>query len=197
MVNAGGETRGSPAKRAKVDPKAAALTGLARLNEAEKTSILQRLIKDGRLSATKVVSAVLEKRDAKPVKVQKLLKRFGSDAWHAFHQLDRLRPSQQCNQCHRVTDDINELIEEACRLKAAHAIMALARVAGVTSHAGDTGQVFHEVASEVCYALSTALEEQLQLVHAADWPSLKDAKKQMDRVQTRLDELILMTSRIL
>ena len=65
MVNAGGETRGSPAKRPKVDPKAATLAGLTRLNEAEKTSILERLIKDGRLSATKVVSEKLEKRDVR------------------------------------------------------------------------------------------------------------------------------------
>ena len=55
MAKQGAETRGSPAKRAKVDPKAAALAGLSRLNEADKTSILERLIKDARLSATKVV----------------------------------------------------------------------------------------------------------------------------------------------
>ncbi|CAJ1380892.1 unnamed protein product [Effrenium voratum] len=181
----------SPAKRAKVDPKATALAGLSRLNEVGKTSILERLIKDARLSATKVVCEELEKQDAQVVDVQSLQKSFGSRAFRAFHQLDRLRPSQQYEQSHRVTDDINDLIQEAGRLKAVHAVMALARIAGVMSNASDTGQVFHDTVAScggLTYDLSAALRKQLQLLRATDWASLQDAYEQLVRVQGRLED---------
>lgn len=60
-----GSDGGSPVKRAKVD-KATALAGLSRLNEAEKTAILERLVKDARLSATKVVCEDLKSEMKKP-----------------------------------------------------------------------------------------------------------------------------------
>ena len=191
MAKQGGETSGSPAKRAKVDPKATALAGLSRLNEADKTSILERLIKDARLSASKVVSEELEKRDAKPINVQSLLQNFGSRAFRAFHQLDRLRPSQQYEQSHRVTGDIDKLVQEAGRLKAAHAIMALARVAEVMSDASDTGQVFHDTVAScggVPYSLSAALRQHLNKLSAADWSSLKPAYEQLSGVQSCLQD---------
>ena len=177
------------AKRARVD-KDSALSGLTRLSEREKTAILERLVNDSRLSARKVVCEELEKRDAKPLDPN-LLQSFGSRAYRAFHQLDRLRPSQQCEQSHRVTSDIGDLIQEAGQLKAAHAIMALARVAGVMSHASDTGQVFHDTVAScggIPYDLAEAMKKQLQLVAATDWGSLKAAYEQMLRVQSRLQD---------
>ena len=166
----------SMAKRARVD-KDAALSGLSRLSEGEKTAILERLVQDTRLSARKIVCEELEKRDSQPLDPN-LLRSFGSRAHRAFHQLDRLKPSKQYEESHRVTSDIDDLIEEAGRLKASHAIMALARVAGVMSHASDTGQVFHDTVAScggIPYFLAEAMKKQVPLVAAADWASLKDA----------------------
>eukprot|EP00438_Fugacium_kawagutii_P021373 Skav232420 [mRNA] locus=scaffold189:58007:58270:- [translate_table: standard] len=69
--------------------------------------------------------------------------------------------------------------------------MALARIAGVTSHASDTGQVFHDTVAScggVCWFISNALSQQLSRLAKADWASLQEAYEQMLRVQDRLKD---------
>eukprot|EP00931_Biecheleriopsis_adriatica_P088043 TRINITY_DN62437_c0_g1_i1.p1 TRINITY_DN62437_c0_g1~~TRINITY_DN62437_c0_g1_i1.p1 ORF type:complete len:215 (+),score=48.45 TRINITY_DN62437_c0_g1_i1:109-753(+) len=190
----------SPPKRARVPATAAAgaatssksvkdaaLAGLSRLDESQKTAVLEQLIQDSRLSAAKLVTERLVKLDAKPVDLQ----HFGSKAFRAFHQLDRLRPSQQFEQSGRVTDDIHDLITEAERLNAVNAGMALARIAGVMSHADDTGQVFHDTVAScggLPYSMAEALQNQLRRLGSPDWAKLAEAYEQLLRVQSRLQD---------
>ena len=167
--------------------KDVAIAGLARLDESQKTAVLKRLIQDSKLSAAKLITERLLELDAKPVDV----KHFGSQAFRAFHQLDRLRPSQQFEQSGRVIDDIHDLITEAERLNPSGAVMALARVSGVMSHSQDTGQVFHDtVASSggLPYSLAEALQKQLKRLGSADWAKLAEAYDQLVRVQSRLQD---------
>eukprot|EP00959_Pyramimonas_sp_CCMP1952_P094739 1981867-Pyramimonas_sp.AAC.1 len=74
--------------------------------------------------------------ESKPVD----LKQWGSAAHRAIHQLDRLRPSQQCDQAGVIHGDLSKLVAEATRLSPENAVQALVRVAGVLSHATDTGE---------------------------------------------------------
>ena len=197
------------AKRLKTDQKSVASKGLARLTEAEKTEILQRLIQDGRLSATKEVcyeldkrgividlkQPVEEKRELTPLDLPNVLQSFGCRAYNAFHQLDHLLPHQQSELQFQVVEDIHDLIEEAqnfCDPK--HAFMALARLATVTSNASDTGQVFRDTVAScggLPFDLSHALSKQLRRLKPTDWSSLQDAYQQLLRVQSRLEDFAI------
>merc|ERR1711973_650503 len=81
--------------------KTNALATLQRLSDAEKSALLENLINNPSEDATNLVLKKRKVLDATPIS-ESLLKGFGSRAYRAIHQLDRLRPSQQFNMIGQV-----------------------------------------------------------------------------------------------
>ena len=90
------------------------LRTLQRLSNAEKSAILKELITNPTEDATNLVLKKRKALDATPIS-ESLLKSFGSGAYRAIHQLDRLRPSQQFSMIGQVDSSLSELCTEAKR----------------------------------------------------------------------------------
>eukprot|EP00798_Chlamydomonas_sp_ICE-L_P015164 gene15164-21235_t len=175
-----------PSKKIKVSQ-----LSLSKVTDAELRKLVTQALdgEDGAAVASALqtrIEKLLKMKQSKPVD----LKYFGSAANSAIHQMDRLRPSQQFDQSHRVSDDLVALLAEAEQLgKPEHVIQALARIAGVFSHATDTGEVFKCISS--CGGFQSSLAgAQLEELESDDmeWGELRDAYEQLQRMDARLQD---------
>jgi hypothetical protein len=112
----------------------------------------------------------------KPVDLQQ----FGSQAWHALHQLDRLRPSQQYQQSGTVSEDLNEVITKATKLvNRKNAFRALVRIAGVMSHVDSiAGEIFKCCVQDAVGDVGRALVSTLQRM--ADTEGLQEDRDKLE-----------------
>ena len=98
--------------------------------------MLKSLLHSGGVTGKKTKELLMKKKkemDEKPVD----LAYYGSEAHRRIHQLDHLRPSQQFTRAFDVKSDLEDLVQEASRHSPEKAVMALARIGGVLSHAPD------------------------------------------------------------
>ena len=174
-------------KKCKSDDLSLAEEVLDRLDEDDMKEMLQSLLRSGGVTGKKTKELLMKKKkqmDEKPVD----LAYYGSEAHRAIHQLDHLRPSQQFTRAHEVTSDLQELVEEASRHSPENAVMALARIGGVLSHAPDTGEVFKRIAG--CGGIQEDIVDAIKIAFKSvrNWDVLQDAYEQLIRVHYRLDQ---------
>ena len=166
-----------------------ALQSLNRLSSLDKHKILETLITNPLEDATNMVIKKTKLLDAIPL-TDTLLKSFGSRAYQAIYQLDRLRPSQQFERVGDVSRDLCDLIREAKRYTPITRFCLLCRIAGVFSHsAEDSGEVFKGLTSGggTPYNLQTDMMEALNDIgDGGNMQHLSDAKAQLERVDSRL-----------
>ena len=180
---------GSRKRKATTESSESFLKSLDRLSDWDKDSILRELIKNPSRSARDLV-VKKSKTNEKPL-TEELLKSFGSRAYQAIHQLDRLRPSQQFEMVGTVDKDLYELVKEAKQFTPVAQLCCLARISGVFSHSVDTGEVFKGISSDsgLQYTLCQDMLEALQNVKDLTdeiIDQLTTAKSQLERVHARL-----------
>lgn len=166
-----------------------ALRNLNRLSEEEKSAALEELLRNPSKNAINVVLSKVRALDEQHL-TDDLLKSFGSAAYSAMHQLDRLRPSQQFGTVHKVSDDLESLLEDAERYAPDTRLCLIARVAGVYSHCVEEGEVFRLLSqggfeTDLCSSMNDALAE-ITDVDDAVVGKLESAMSQLERVHQRL-----------
>eukprot|EP00938_MAST-03A_sp_MAST-3A-sp1_P005410 g5410.t1 len=174
-------------KKRKSDDLFPAEEVLDRLDEDDMKEILKSLLHSGGVTGKKTKELLMKKKkemDEKPVD----LAYYGSEAHRRIHQLDHLRPSQQFTRAFEVKRDLEDLVEEASRHSPEKAVMALARIGGVLSHAPDTGEVFKRIAG--CGGIQEDIVDSIKIAlkSVTSWDVLEDAYAQLGRVHYRLDQ---------
>ena len=178
---------GKKTKKRKSEDLSIAEEVLDYLDEDDMQEMLKSLLHSGGVTGKKTKELLMKKKkemDEKPVD----LAYYGSEAHRRIHQLDHLRPSQQFTRAFEVKRDLEDLVEEASRHSPEKAVMALARIGGVLSHAPDTGEVFKRIAG--CGGIQEDIVDSIKIAlkSVTSWDVLEDAYAQLGRVHYRLDQ---------
>jgi hypothetical protein len=148
---------------------------IKRLDQAAQLAVLVDIVKQHPQTRA-IVKHRFDAEMDKPVDLQQ----FGSQAWHALHQLDKLRPSQQYQQSGRVSEDLGKVITKATNLvNPKNAFRALVRIAGEMSHADSIpGEIFKCCVSHTMGDVSCALVSTIERM--ADTEGLKEDSDKLE-----------------
>ena len=166
-----------------------ALATIDRLTDEEKSAVLRELVENSSFDVTYLLAKKQKLLDQTSVS-DSLLNYFGLRASQALHQLDDLRPFQQCEVSRKVSSSLSELVRDTERYPPLVRLACLARVAVEYSHASEsTGEVFksisHGFGYDICEPMKGALREMTGVAKKA-MGQLRIVKQQVERVDKRL-----------
>ena len=167
-----------------------ALATIDRLTDEEKSAVLRELVENSSVDVTNLLVKKRKLLDGTPVS-DTLLNDFGLRASQALHQLDDLRPVQQCEMSGQVSLSLSELVKDTRCYPALVRLACLARVAEEYSYAPEsTGEVFksisHGFGYDLCESMKRALRDLTGGVAKKAMGQLRLAKQQVERVDKHL-----------